>query len=245
MDPILLYHAFKATTPFVDSLVNERLRQLLPTCQVLTTACLRRRLECMVQQHSFLERMPSSTSTKDWYSTISDQTLWPSAMCHKVFPVVVSGQKKLLNYSSKYTVTIFIRSTVHSVTEKLKRCSNTMLDRETPWHCPDFRIQYMTRKRFLSILRGAHVPNALILPCGGPCFTTVHEDWNCVGLIQMYLVIQLDAHRIDSLFQQIHTSPRNACPPQDLTSAATKGARSCFPSRKIDHFNLSICHLDC
>ena len=29
MAPILLYHAFKATTPFVDAFVNERVRQLL------------------------------------------------------------------------------------------------------------------------------------------------------------------------------------------------------------------------
>jgi len=29
MVPILLYHAFKATMPFVDAFVNERLRQLL------------------------------------------------------------------------------------------------------------------------------------------------------------------------------------------------------------------------
>jgi len=33
---ILLYHAFKATTPFVDAFVNERLRQLLPS----TNDCL-------------------------------------------------------------------------------------------------------------------------------------------------------------------------------------------------------------
>jgi len=31
MAPILLYHAFEATTPFVDAFVNERLRQLLPS----------------------------------------------------------------------------------------------------------------------------------------------------------------------------------------------------------------------
>jgi len=31
MVPILLYHAFKATTPFVDAFVNERLQQLLPS----------------------------------------------------------------------------------------------------------------------------------------------------------------------------------------------------------------------
>ena len=31
MAPILLYHAFKATTPFVEAFVNERLRQLLPS----------------------------------------------------------------------------------------------------------------------------------------------------------------------------------------------------------------------
>ena len=36
MVPILLYHAFKATTPFVDAFVNERLRQLLPS----TNDCL-------------------------------------------------------------------------------------------------------------------------------------------------------------------------------------------------------------
>jgi len=36
MVPIMLYHAFKATTPFVDTFVNERLRQLLPS----TNDCL-------------------------------------------------------------------------------------------------------------------------------------------------------------------------------------------------------------
>jgi len=36
MAPILLYHAFQATTPFVDAFVNERLRQLLPS----TNDCL-------------------------------------------------------------------------------------------------------------------------------------------------------------------------------------------------------------
>ena len=30
MAPFVLYHAFKATTPFVDAFVNERLQQLLP-----------------------------------------------------------------------------------------------------------------------------------------------------------------------------------------------------------------------
>jgi len=29
MAPIMLYHAFKTTTPFVGAFVNERLRQLL------------------------------------------------------------------------------------------------------------------------------------------------------------------------------------------------------------------------
>jgi len=37
MAPILLYYAFKATMPFVDALVNECLRQLLPS----TNDCLR------------------------------------------------------------------------------------------------------------------------------------------------------------------------------------------------------------
>ena len=36
MAPILLYHPFKATTPFVDAFVNERLQQLLPS----TNDCL-------------------------------------------------------------------------------------------------------------------------------------------------------------------------------------------------------------
>jgi len=31
MAPILLYHALKATTPFVDASVNKRLRQFLPS----------------------------------------------------------------------------------------------------------------------------------------------------------------------------------------------------------------------
>jgi len=47
MAPILLYYAFKTTTPFVDALVNERLRQLLPSTP-LTIACLRRCLECVL-----------------------------------------------------------------------------------------------------------------------------------------------------------------------------------------------------
>jgi len=36
MAPILLYHAFNLTTPFIDAFVNERLRQLLPS----TNNCL-------------------------------------------------------------------------------------------------------------------------------------------------------------------------------------------------------------
>jgi len=36
MAAILLYHAFKVTTPIVDAFVNERLRQLLPS----TNDCL-------------------------------------------------------------------------------------------------------------------------------------------------------------------------------------------------------------
>jgi len=36
MAPILLYHAVKAMTPFVDAFVNERLQQLLPN----TNNCL-------------------------------------------------------------------------------------------------------------------------------------------------------------------------------------------------------------
>ena len=31
MAPILMYHALKATTPFVDASVNKRLRQFLPS----------------------------------------------------------------------------------------------------------------------------------------------------------------------------------------------------------------------
>jgi len=31
MDPILLYHALKATTPFVDASVNKQRRQFLPS----------------------------------------------------------------------------------------------------------------------------------------------------------------------------------------------------------------------
>jgi len=36
MAPILLYYAFKVTTPLVDAFVTERLRQLLPS----TNDCL-------------------------------------------------------------------------------------------------------------------------------------------------------------------------------------------------------------
>ena len=42
MAPILLYHAFKAMTPFVDAFVNERLNSC---CQALAIACLRRRTD--------------------------------------------------------------------------------------------------------------------------------------------------------------------------------------------------------
>jgi len=49
MASILLYHAFKAMTPFVDAFVNERLYNIC--CQALTIACLCRRLECVVQQN--------------------------------------------------------------------------------------------------------------------------------------------------------------------------------------------------
>jgi len=49
MAPILLYQAFKATMPFVDAFVSERLCNIC--CQALTIACLRRRLECVVQQN--------------------------------------------------------------------------------------------------------------------------------------------------------------------------------------------------
>jgi len=34
MAPILLYHAFKVTTPLVDAFVNERLQQLLPSTNI-------------------------------------------------------------------------------------------------------------------------------------------------------------------------------------------------------------------
>jgi len=46
MAPILLYHAFKATTPFVDAFVNERLRQLLPSTN-----------DCLVLQFSDRRKM--------------------------------------------------------------------------------------------------------------------------------------------------------------------------------------------
>jgi len=36
MSPILLYHAFKVTTPFIDAFVNKRMRHLLPS----TNNCL-------------------------------------------------------------------------------------------------------------------------------------------------------------------------------------------------------------
>jgi len=36
MAPIMMYHALKATTPFVDTSVNKRLRQFLPS----TNHCL-------------------------------------------------------------------------------------------------------------------------------------------------------------------------------------------------------------
>jgi len=49
MAPILLYHAFKVTTPFVDAFVKERLQQLLPS--TLMIACLCLRLKCVVQQN--------------------------------------------------------------------------------------------------------------------------------------------------------------------------------------------------
>jgi len=48
MAPILLYHAFKAMTSFVDLL---SMNACDSCCQALTIVCLRGRLECMVQQN--------------------------------------------------------------------------------------------------------------------------------------------------------------------------------------------------
>jgi len=48
MVPILLYHAFKATTPFADAFTTNTYNSC---CQALTIACLRRRRECVVQQN--------------------------------------------------------------------------------------------------------------------------------------------------------------------------------------------------
>jgi len=48
MVPILLYHAFKATTPFVGAFVNELLRQLLPSTNDCLLQFSNRRKNCGV-----------------------------------------------------------------------------------------------------------------------------------------------------------------------------------------------------
>ena len=47
-------------------------------------------------------------------------------------------------------------------------------------------------------------------------------------------------------FQQVHAESSYANPTQDLTSAATRGVVHATQIDKgVDHFNMSICHLDC
>ena len=47
-------------------------------------------------------------------------------------------------------------------------------------------------------------------------------------------------------FQQVHAGSSYANPTQDLTSAATRGVDHATQIDKgEDHFNMSICHLDC
>jgi len=59
----------------------------------------------------------------------------------------------------------------------------------------------------LRILEKAHVSKCLDLgtqvPCGGPCLTTIHQECNYVGLIQVYLHALLP----DSFFHQMYTRP--------------------------------------
>jgi len=53
MAPILLYHAFKATTSFVDAFVNERLRQLLPSindCLLASSPWLQSAESCLLSR---------------------------------------------------------------------------------------------------------------------------------------------------------------------------------------------------
>jgi len=46
-------------------------------------------------------------------------------------------------------------------------------------------------------------------------------------------------------FQQVHAGSSYANPTQDLTSAATRGVdHATHIDKGVDHFNMSICHLD-
>jgi len=57
-----------------------------------------------------------------------------------------------------------------------------------------------------------------------PCFTPVQQDWNYVCLIKTQLGIQPDA-RFPVFLQEVHATPCQSCPTQDLSSAhsATSG----------------------
>jgi len=85
-----------------------------------------------------------------------------------------------------------------------------------------------------------------ILRCG-PRFTPVQQGWNYVRLIKTQLGIQPDA--IDFhilLFQKVHATPCQSYPTQDLSSAANSRIdRAAEIDEGVDHFNMSICHLDC
>ena len=46
-------------------------------------------------------------------------------------------------------------------------------------------------------------------------------------------------------FQQVYAGSSYANPTQDLTSAATRVDHATQIDKGVDHFNMSICHLDC
>jgi len=98
------------------------------------------------------------------------------------------------------------------------------------------------------ILRSAHMSIASMREfCGGgPCLAPIQQDRDYVSLVEAHFGIQPDASLPDSFFQQVHAGSSYANPTQDLTSAVTRGVDHATQVDKgIDHFNMTIFHLDC
>jgi len=113
----------------------------------------------------------------------------------------------------------------------------------------DFNIGHMACVRYAEDLpNGPRVRRinaiAKILRCG-PRFTPVQQDWNYVRLIKTQLGIQPDA-RFPIFSKEVHATPCQSYPTLDLSSVATSGIdRAPKIDEGVDHFNRSICHLDC